>query len=159
MERKIRNGKREYETFARLHMQLDCSVDEMAEAIETVVNLIQTQQEEIEKYKMMLAENCARTLNSNLKQKHKHKEDLELLHLGWKKELEKKDAQIQILMNRNKNLEKECQDYHDDMMDTIADNNNKNLIINAMAEQLTTPLHNKEWVIDYYTKKVEKENE
>ena len=31
----------------------------------------------------------------------------------------------------------------------------KNKIIDLMAEQLTTPIHSKEWVIEYYTKKVE----
>lgn len=33
----------------------------------------------------------------------------------------------------------------------------KDKIINEMAEQLTTPIHSKEWVIDYFTKKVEGE--
>ena len=28
-------------------------------------------------------------------------------------------------------------------------------IIDLMAEQLTTPIHSKEWVIEYYIKKVE----
>lgn len=31
----------------------------------------------------------------------------------------------------------------------------KDKIIDLMAEQLTTPEHNKEWVIDYYKRKVE----
>ena len=30
-------------------------------------------------------------------------------------------------------------------------------IIDKMAEQLTTPVHSKEWVIEYYEKEVEKE--
>ena len=68
--------------------------DKVNKAIETVLNLLEKKDEEIEKYKMMLAENCARTLNSNLKQKHKHEEDLEALHLGWKEEIEKKDKII-----------------------------------------------------------------
>lgn len=29
--------------------------------------------------------------------------------------------------------------------------------INLMAEQLTTPVHNKKWVIDYFTNKVEED--
>ena len=33
----------------------------------------------------------------------------------------------------------------------------QNNIINKMAEQLTTPIHSKEWVIEYYTKKAETE--
>lgn len=32
----------------------------------------------------------------------------------------------------------------------------KDLIINKMAEQLTTPYHSKEWVIDYYKREIEK---
>lgn len=32
----------------------------------------------------------------------------------------------------------------------------KDMIINLMAEQLTTPVHSKEWVIDYYKKEGEK---
>ena len=31
----------------------------------------------------------------------------------------------------------------------------KDKIIDLMSEQLTTPIHSKEWVIEYYTKKVE----
>lgn len=89
--------------------------DELIEIQETVLNLIQTQQEEIndlkwrneiyvksikshkseiEKYKIQLAEVFANTVNSDLKQKHKHEEDLETLNLGWKAELEKKDEII-----------------------------------------------------------------
>ena len=30
-------------------------------------------------------------------------------------------------------------------------------IINEMAEQLTTPLHSKEWIIDYYKKEISSE--
>ena len=33
----------------------------------------------------------------------------------------------------------------------------KDAIIDLIAEQLTTPIHSKEWVIEYYTKKVEEE--
>lgn len=74
------------------------------EAIESVLNLLEKKDEEIEKYKMMLAENCARTLNSNLKQKHKHEEDLEALHLGWKEEIEKKDEIINNAIIEIENL-------------------------------------------------------
>lgn len=85
------------------------NADEVIEVQETVLKLLQTKQEEIEK----------------------------------------RDKQIF-------NLEKECQQNYDAMMDTISDNNNKNLMISLMAEQLTTPVHDKKWVIDYYKKKVEK---
>lgn len=32
----------------------------------------------------------------------------------------------------------------------------KDLLINILAEQLTTPIHSKEWIIDYYKKEIEK---
>lgn len=32
-----------------------------------------------------------------------------------------------------------------------------NVIIDLMAEQLTTPVHNKKWVIEYFTNKVEED--
>ena len=38
-----------------------------------------------------------------------------------------------------------------------AETENKNKIINLMAEQLTTPINDKKWVIEYYTKLVEEE--
>ena len=34
----------------------------------------------------------------------------------------------------------------------------KEKIINAMAEQLTSPIHNKEYVIEYFKNKVERED-
>lgn len=119
----------------------DCYVEvEDIFAIETVLKLLEKKDAEIEHWK-------------------KGMQIVDKDHLNYIKkltvELEKKDAKIQILMNKNKNLEKECQQNYDAMMDTISDNNNKNLMINLMAELLTTPVHNKEWVIDYYKKKVE----
>lgn len=48
-----------------------------------------------------------------------------------------------------------------DEMDKLRNENaeikKKDKIIALMAEQLTTPIHSKEWVIEYYTKKVEEE--
>ena len=35
--------------------------------------------------------------------------------------------------------------------------NKQNKIIDKMAEQLTTPIHDKEWIINYFTKLVEEE--
>lgn len=90
----------EEEAIERLKLHKDCAQIPNGccivnvKDVETVLNLLEKKDEKIEKYKMMLAENCARTLNSNLKQKHKHEEDLEALHLGWKEEIEKKDKII-----------------------------------------------------------------
>ena len=38
----------------------------------------------------------------------------------------------------------------------LAELEKKDRIINKMAEQLTTDIHSKEWVIDYYEREVEK---
>lgn len=38
----------------------------------------------------------------------------------------------------------------------LAELEKKDKIINLMAEQLTTDIHSKEWVIDYYEREVEK---
>lgn len=34
----------------------------------------------------------------------------------------------------------------------------KDKLIDKLAEQLTTPLHNKEWVINHFSKLIEEEN-
>ncbi len=44
--KKNKKGKREYETFTRLQMQIDYTVDEMAEAIETLLQYIDQLEQE-----------------------------------------------------------------------------------------------------------------
>lgn len=61
---------------------------------ETVLNLIEKQQAEIEKYKTLLSEANVQFLNSNLETKRKNEEDLEMLYAGCQEELEKKDRII-----------------------------------------------------------------
>lgn len=34
----------------------------------------------------------------------------------------------------------------------------KDKLIDRMAEELTTPLHSKEWIIDYFSKLIKEEN-
>lgn len=108
-------------------------------AIETVLNLIKTQQEEIKK----------------------------------------KDGQIQVLMNRTKNLNKECQQHFDNMMDTIKENSEKDKIIDEMVKYISdldidedicmknvvnAEICNEEYsnckecIKEYFINKVEKEN-
>lgn len=60
--------------------------NKLTNTVKSYKGQLKRQQEEIEKYKMMLAKNNARALNTDLKQMHKHEEDLEALHLGWKEE-------------------------------------------------------------------------
>ena len=65
--------------------------------LRTVLNLIEKQQKEIEKYKMLLAESTANRVMTSLKDSKKSKEDLEMLNEGWKIELEQKDKIIDKL--------------------------------------------------------------
>lgn len=63
-----------------------------------------------------------------------------------KKELKKKDKQIEKYQNML---------VTNDMLH-IKESQEKDKIIDLMAEQLTTPIHSKEWVKEYY-KKITKE--
>lgn len=93
---KIRKNEEGWIVDSRYTQQLE----EMVEAFETVLNLIEKQQAEIEDCKKCILRD----------EVHNYIE-----------ELEKKDK-----------------------------------IIELMAEQLTTPIHSKEWVIDFYKREVEK---
>ena len=44
----------------------------------------------------------------------------------------------------------------DEYKSIVAELEKKDKVINKMAEQLTTDIHSKEWVIDYYEREVEK---
>lgn len=50
------------------------------------------------------------------------------------KALEKKDRQLEERTNRIRNLEKECQKYFDNMMETIKELSNKEAIIDEMTK-------------------------
>lgn len=63
-----------------------------------------------------------------------------------KKELKKKDKQIEKYQNML---------VTNDMLH-IKESQEKDKVIDLMAEQLTTPIHSKEWVKEYY-KKITKE--
>ena len=67
------------------------------ESLETVLNMLKEKDEEIEKYKNLLASNLARNLNDSIKAKEKANTDLKFLDLGWKTELEKKDKMIDLM--------------------------------------------------------------
>lgn len=70
-------------------------------------------------------------------------------------ELKKKDNQIEELKNRNKHLSTDITKAVNYTFELNEQIKNKDKIINEMAEQLTTPIHDKKWVIDYYERKVE----
>lgn len=73
----------------------------------------------------------------------------------WKKEL--------YMYEYNKNLDLSLNNYFgqfEEKINTISGMLNliekRDKVINLMAEQLTTPVHSKEWVIDYYKREIEK---
>lgn len=61
----------------------------------------------------------------------------------WEKEIEKKDEIIESFIEQRN-------------IDTIALEDQRKLI-DKLAEQLTTPLHEKEWIINYFSKLIEEE--
>ena len=67
---------------------------ELNTAIETVLNLLEKKNEEIENYKTLLAQSTVKRVITSLKDSEKSKEDLKLLNDGWRIECEKKDKII-----------------------------------------------------------------
>ena len=71
-------------------------------------------------------------------------------------ELEKKDKLIEYWKN---GFERELEANRSNIIEIVEQDSiirKKDKIINLMAEQLTTDIHSKEWVIDYYEREVEK---
>ena len=64
-----------------------------------VLNMLKEKDAEIEKLKQALARNIAKNFTSSMKESEKSKEDLEMLNRGWQIELEKKDKQINLIIN------------------------------------------------------------
>lgn len=58
---------------------------------------------------------------------------------------------------RNKNLEQIEKEHKEENGRLREELDKKENTINLMAEQLTTPVHSKKWVIDYFTNKVEED--
>ena len=76
-------------------------------------------------------------------------------------ELSKKaqDIAIKVLEQKEKELEKYKILYEKALEDVTKTSNqcmDKDKIIKLMAEDLTTPINSKEWIIEYYTKKARK---
>ena len=97
---------KEQETIERLNRIIttkfnnDYSIDSSdKEAIETVLNMLKEKDKEIEELKQALARNIAKNFTSSMKESAKSKEDLEMLNKGWQIELEKKDKQINLIIN------------------------------------------------------------
>lgn len=62
---------------------------------------------------------------------------------------------IENLIQRNKDLEQIEKEHKEENGRLREELDNKENTINLMAEQLTTPVHNKKWVIEYFTNKYE----
>jgi len=86
--------------------------------------------------------------------------------------LDERDIEaIENLIQRNKNLEQIEKEHKEEngrlreenkilrhgLEENTEEIDKLNVIIDLMAEQLTTPVHNKKWVIEYFTNKVEED--
>lgn len=70
--------------------------------------------------------------------------------------IEKQQAEIEDLKKSVDYTYEAYQDAGKKMFDYAEEVEKKDKIIDKMAEQLTTPVHSKEWVIDYYKREIEK---
>lgn len=79
-----------------------------------------------------------------------------------KAEIEKRDNQLKEKDNIINKTSLEAQRYFDTTIEQALkfdkELENKDRIINLMAEQLTTPIHSKEWIIEHYRKLAEGAN-
>lgn len=83
----------------RNEKQVQITTYDLFENIETVLNMLKEKDKEIEELKQALARNIAKNFTSSMKESAKSKEDLEMLNKGWQIELEKKDKQINLIIN------------------------------------------------------------
>ena len=83
----------------RNEKQVQITTYDLFENIETVLNMLKEKDKEIEELKQTLARNIAKNFTSSMKESAKSKEDLEMLNKGWQIELEKKDKQINLIIN------------------------------------------------------------
>lgn len=123
------------------------------QAIETVLNLIEQLEQDIEKEK---------TYYEHARDLIEKYQDLVRMILNDrdknfvpKAEIEKKDKIIEHWKN---GFERELESNRENICEIIKQDDllkSKDKIIDLMAERLTTPINSKEWVIDYYKRKVE----
>ena len=110
------------------------------ESLETVLYMLKEKDEEIEKYKNLLASNLARNLNDSIKAKEKANTDLKFLDLGWKTELEKKDKMIDLMAEYISDL-----DIDEDICKKQSDNN---------CDDINREVECKECIKQYFERKV-----
>lgn len=83
--------------------------------------------------------------------------------LKHKKEIDEKyisarySKAIEVVLSELEKKEKENTILRHGLKENTEEIDMLNGIIDLMAEQLTTPVHNKKWVIDYFTNKVEED--
>ena len=71
----------------------------------------------------------------------------------YKNEVIEKDNRIKRLENMNKFQSKDIKEAVDYTFELNKEIELKDKIIDLMSEQLTTPIHSKEWVKEYYERK------
>lgn len=74
--------------------------------------------------------------------------------------LENGDEAIETVLNLIEKQQSEIEDckkcvLRDEVHNYIEEIEKKDKVINLMAEQLTTPIHSKEWVKNYYEREIE----
>ena len=82
--------------------------------------------------------------------------DIEIHKNNLKKYIEEDMAFKEPLKNIS-DFDKYCYNHCLDIKEVLSELDKKENTINLMAEQLTTPVHSKKWVIDYFTNKVEED--
>ena len=86
----------------------------------------------------------------NLIQRNKDLEQIEKEHKKENGRLREENEVLRYGLRENKILRHGLEENTEEI-------DKLNVIINLMAEQLTTPVHSKKWVIDYFTNKVEED--
>lgn len=81
-------------------IELTANCNKESIAIETVLNMLKEKDEEIEKYKKLLADNLAKGLNDSIKAKSKAENDLYDFAEGIQEDLDRKDKIINIMAER-----------------------------------------------------------
>lgn len=71
------------------------------------------------------------------------------------KSLSPSEAAIETLLAAYENTKSDLYEANNCISDLLDIAKKKDAVIDAMAEQLTTPVHNKRWVIEYFEKEVE----
>lgn len=86
----------------------------------------------------------------NLIQRNKDLEEIEKEHKEENGRLREENEVLRYGLRENKILRHGLEENTEEIDKLYK-------IINLMAEQLTTPVHSKKWVIDYFTNKIEEE--